>query len=73
MLKLFKRKESTSTIIERSNVIQYDEMGYPLRLCIFSDGYQRWVDTYEEDTDIVLKQYKVYEKIDSESIREGTI
>lgn len=39
----------------RSNVIQYDEMGYPLRLCIFSNGEQRWVDTYEQDGDVVLK------------------
>lgn len=32
MLKLFKRKKKdTPRIVKRSNVIQYDEMGYPLR------------------------------------------
>lgn len=38
-----------------SNVIQFDSMGYPLRLCIFTDGEQRWVDTYERDGDVVLE------------------
>ena len=36
-------------------MIQYDEMGYPLRLCIFSDDKQRWVDSYEKEGDIVLR------------------
>lgn len=27
-------KCSFDKIVERSNVIQYDDMGYPLRLCI---------------------------------------
>ena len=38
-------------ILRRSNAIQFDEMGYPLRLCIFKCEYgattQRWVDTGE--------------------------
>ena len=36
-------------ILRRSNAIQFDEMGYPLRLCIFKCECgaitQRWVDT----------------------------
>ena len=38
-------------IVRRSNAIQFDEMGYPLRLCIFKcecgATTQRWVDTGE--------------------------
>ena len=48
-------------IIKRSNVIQYDTMGYPLRLCIVSTDRifgekteQIWIDTMEQDGDIVL-------------------
>lgn len=51
--KLFPKKEIPRIKI-RSNVIQFDSMGYPLRLCIFTDGEQRWVDTYECDDDVVL-------------------
>lgn len=40
---------------KRSNVIQYDEMGYPLRLVITKNGKQAWVDTYEQENDVVLK------------------
>ena len=45
-------------IISRSNVIQYDEMGYPLRLCIVRDGGvvdQVWIDTIALDGDVVLQ------------------
>lgn len=40
-------------IIERSNVIQQDNMGYPLRLCIWQcskcgKSDQVWLDTSEE-------------------------
>ena len=45
----WKKKEERVKIVERSNVIQYDDMGYPLRLCIYSDNEQRWVDTYERE------------------------
>ena len=38
-------------IVRRSNAIQFDEMGFPLRLCIFKcecgATTQRWVDTGE--------------------------
>lgn len=41
---------------ERSNVIQYDNMGYPLRLCIYKcercgASQQLWVDTVVEEGD----------------------
>ena len=53
---LFKKKKSKKvTIVERSNIIQYDNMGYPLRLCIMSDGTQAWIDTNERDGDNVLR------------------
>ena len=46
-------------IIERSNIIQYDEMGYPLRLVIVknykNETKQMWLDTNEEEGDIELK------------------
>ena len=51
----WKKKEERVKIVERSNVIQYDDMGYPLRLCIMSDGKQAWRDTNERDGDIVLR------------------
>ena len=52
---MFFKKKDIPRIKIRSNVIQFDEMGYPLRLCIFSDGEHRWVDTYEKEGDVVLK------------------
>ena len=52
---MFFKKKDIPRIKIRSNVIQFDDMGYPLRLCIFSDGEQRWVDTYEKEGDIVLR------------------
>ena len=44
----------------RSNVIQRDSYGYPLRLCIIECegcGYteQLWLDTNEEEDDVELK------------------
>lgn len=51
-------KNHSRTIVERSNVIQFDEMGYPLRLVIMSDGDQVWLDTTEQDGDVVLKWAK---------------
>lgn len=49
-------------IIKRSNVIQYDTMGYPLRLCIVSidrifgeKTEQIWIDTMEQVGDVVLQ------------------
>ena len=46
-------------IIERSNIIQYDEMGYPLRLVIVknykNEIEQMWLDTSEQEGDVELK------------------
>lgn len=53
-MKLFKRKEEIRKITNRSNVIQYDDMGYPLRLVIVDDKEQIWIDTCEEEGDVVL-------------------
>ena len=58
------------SIISRSNVIQFDEMGYPLRLCIVrtnKEPYtdQMWIDTTQRPNDIVLEWEKNNE-IDNE-------
>ena len=54
--KLFAKKQCDEPYIKiRSNVIQFDEMGYPLRLVITRDDDQIWVDSYEQEGDIVLK------------------
>lgn len=52
-MKLFKKKNQIK-ITERSNVIQFDDMGYPLRLVIVDDKEQIWIDTYEEEGDVVV-------------------
>lgn len=60
-VKLFRKtfaKKDIPRISIRSNVIQLDSMGYPLRLCIFTDGKQRWVDSYEREGDVVLEWEK---------------
>ena len=55
-------------VIKRSNVIQYDTMGYPLRLCIVSTDKsfgaktdQIWIDTMEQAGDVVLQWAEVEE------------
>lgn len=51
-----REKETIKPYIKiRSNVIQYDSMGYPLRLVINRDDKQVWIDTTEFDGDVVLK------------------
>lgn len=57
-------KKEPFNIIYRSNTIQFDEMGYPLRLCIVAGNgrinpEQVWLDTLEEDGDVILKFKKV--------------
>ena len=47
-------------IKQRSNVIQYDDMGYPLRLFICECKYckkleQMWIDTEKCKNDVVLQ------------------
>ena len=53
-------------ITERSNIIQYDDMGYPLRLCICTcvkcgASEQMWLDTLNRTNadDVVIKWRKV--------------
>lgn len=50
-------------LYERSNVIQLDDMGYPLRLCILmckcGMSRQEWLDTSRVEDDIELKWSKV--------------
>ena len=56
-----KKKESlifTPVVKEKTNIIQYDEMGYPLRLIITDTGEQMWLDIPIEEispNDKVLK------------------
>ena len=52
--RLIKKPKETYKIVEYSNVIQFDEMGYPLRLVIGNDGEQIWIDTTEREDDVVL-------------------
>lgn len=47
-------KRYDKTIQEVSNIIQYDSMGYPLRLVINNKGKQEWIDTVEKEDDKVL-------------------
>ena len=60
--KLFKHKHNWY-IKERSNVIQYDDMGYPLRLFLIEctkchKTQHAWIDSCDSDTDVVCKWYK---------------
>lgn len=45
-----------------SNVVQYDSMGYPLRLSINAKGEQLWLDTVVREGDVELKWYS-YEEV----------
>lgn len=51
---MFFKTKRQRKIVEYSNVIQFDEMGYPLRLAIDSHGKQLWIDTVEREGDVVL-------------------
>ena len=62
---------SNWTILKRSNVVMFDEMGYPLRSFIVSEEVkglfgrvtvktkQKWIDIdlscYDEETDVICK------------------
>ena len=73
LFSIFKKKVCNHDwkITERSNVIQQDNMGYPLRLCIWQcskcgKSDQVWLDTSEEalkelDTgeSVLLEWYKI--------------
>lgn len=55
-MKFFKRKKAEMPyVVERSNVIQFDEMGYPLRYCIMSDKEHLWIDSVERTGDVILR------------------
>ena len=63
-VKLFKKlhKHAFNTFADTSNVVQFDSMGYPLRLCILKCDCgmpnQEWVDVPESsvtDKDVILK------------------
>ncbi len=58
-LPCFEFGDGGSRVKERSNVIQYDCMGYPLRLIINNKGKQEWLNTDEQEGDVVLQWYKV--------------
>lgn len=53
------KKRKRSYVFERSNVIQYDCMGHPLRLVIDNHGEQLWLDTEKQDGDVVLEWTEV--------------
>ena len=67
---IFKKKHTCDfKIVQRSNAIQFDEMGYPLRLCILKcecgATTQMWVDTgkrYEMEKGDVEVQKKKKDK-----------
>lgn len=50
-----KRDKGRRHIAYRSNFIQYDEMGYPLIYVIMSDKEHIWIDTFEQEGDVVLQ------------------
>lgn len=63
-----KNKDKPFNILYRSNVVQLDEMGYPLRLCIVEgngrkNSEQVWLDTVDRDGDLVLKWEDTIKKI----------
>lgn len=77
-MKFFKKKkEKMPHVVERSNVIQFDEMGYPLRYCILSNKEHVWIDSVERTGDIILRwnldnlDSKLPEKTTVESKRIG--
>lgn len=61
--KAYKPNSEQFEIIERSNVIQFDEMGYPLRLVMINLGNGTvdhvWRDTTEREDDVVLEWTKI--------------
>lgn len=55
---MFFKAKAEHRIVEYSNVIQFDEMGYPLRLVMDNKGKQLWLDTTKREDDVVLKWTK---------------
>lgn len=55
-MKLFKCRNHDWHVTERSNIIQQDDMGYPLRLCIVEcskcgESKHTWLDVHEKCLD----------------------
>lgn len=50
-------------ITEISNIVQYDNMGYPLLLCIMDDNEYHWIDINEKIANEKIKkgEFKVLE------------
>lgn len=59
IFKRWRKKSSSRRITHVSNIVQYDSMGYPLRLVIMSDNEQIWLDSYHKDTDVELRWEEV--------------
>lgn len=78
-MKLFnKRKDKNKpfNILYRSNVVQLDEMGYPLRLCIVEgngrkNSEQVWLDTVDLEGDLILKWEETNKKIGDDTQYES--
>lgn len=51
---MFFKSKNQHRIVKYSNVIQFDDMGYPLRLVIDNNGEQLWIDTTERKDDVIL-------------------
>ena len=54
----------TMKIVQKSNILQQDSMGYPLRLCIVEctkcgESYQMWMDVSEDE----LKELETGESV----------
>ena len=73
---IFKKKHicEFNKIVRRSNAIQFDEMGYPLRLCIFKcecgATTQRWGDIGER---YEMKENDVEVIWDKEELEDGAL
>jgi len=54
----FIKRKHPKLITHISNIIQFDSLGYPSRLCIVQQNNkneQMWIDTDQKDEDVVLK------------------
>ena len=65
-----RKRDECFEIIQRSNVIARDGMGYPLRLCIVRVSKdpevppeEMWLDTQEQEGDVEIKWEKTITKI----------
>lgn len=70
---MLRKQKRQITVEETSNIIQFDGMGYPLMLCIMTDGSQQWIDVGEEfaEEGILKGRFKVLEwrkRVDNDKI-----